>query len=363
MKRPGNISMILAGLLLTAALTASCAKIRTMPDTTPQEIAMKCLETGTALPQTKAASALPVTASFGIFAYASEEAGETPWYEAWPAVADADPYLRDVAFGNIDYSWVGCDFDAGVKTHHPYYYPLSGSLLFAGYSPHQTQSGGTITYVTYNNNLSDVYNPYLQIKVSQSIVPSAMTDLMYFDFEDVNDGKTVAKSGDAVPVTFSHAMSMVVFNIKHHYHDVSANLHECIFNATFYSGTNPGWLPDTGTETVKDMTGLFGGDDNESEGYKQKSETLYLIPQYTNGHFDVMGSQIGGDIVLDVTVTDRIPKTENYIETSGKVEIKIKDYTPRWEMGKKYTYNITIDKPIEFGEPVVASVETLVIEL
>lgn len=355
--------MILAGLLLTAALTASCAKIRTMPDTTPQEIAMKCLETGTALPQTKAASALPETASFGIFAYASEEAGETPWYEAWPAVADADPYLRDVAFGNIDYSWVGCDFDAGVKTHHPYYYPLSGSLLFAGYSPHQTQSGGTITYVTYNNNLSDVYNPYLQIKVSQSIVPSAMTDLMYFDFEDVNDGKTVAKSGDAVPVTFSHAMSMVVFNIKHHYHDVSANLHECIFNATFYSGTNPGWLPDTGTETVKDMTGLFGGDDNESEGYKQKSETLYLIPQYTNGHFDVMGSQIGGDIVLDVTVTDRIPKTENYIETSGKVEIKIKDYTPRWEMGKKYTYNITIDKPIEFGEPVVASVETLVIEL
>ena len=355
--------MILAGLLLTAALAASCAKIRTMPDTAPQEIAMKCLETGTALPQSKAASALPETASFGIFAYASEEAGETPWYEAWPAVADADPYLRDVAFGNIDYSWVGCDFDAGVKTHHPYYYPLSGSLLFAGYSPHQTQSGGTITYVTYNNNLSDVYNPYLQIKVSQSIVPSAMTDLMYFDFEDVNDGKTVAKSGDAVPVTFSHAMSMVVFNIKHHYHDVSANLHECIFNATFYSGTNPGWLPDTGTETVKDMTGLFGGDDNESEGYKQKSETLYLIPQYTNGHFDVMGSQIGGDIVLDVTVTDRIPKTENYIETSGKVEIKIKDYTPRWEMGKKYTYNITIDKPIEFGEPVVASVETLVIEL
>lgn len=361
--------MILAGLLLTAALAASCTKIRTMPDTTPQEIAMKCLETGTALPQSKAASALPETASFGIFAYASEEAGETSWYEVWPAVADASPYLSNVAFGNIASSWVGCDFDAGgSKTHHPYYYPLSGSLLFAGYSPHHTQSGGTITDVTYHNNLSDVYNPYLQIKVSQSIDPSAMTDLMYFDFEDVNDGKTVAKSGDAVPVTFSHAMSMVVFNIKHHYHDVSATLHECIFNATFFSGTNPGWLPDTGTGTVKDMTGLFDGVDHELEGYKQTSETLYLIPQYTNGHFDVMGTQIGGDIVLDVTVTDRIPKTEtpvetDYIETSGKVEIKIEDYTPRWEMGKKYTYNITIDKPIEFGEPVVASVETLVIEL
>ena len=33
--------MILAGLLLTAALASSCAKIRTLPDTTPQEIAMK----------------------------------------------------------------------------------------------------------------------------------------------------------------------------------------------------------------------------------------------------------------------------------------------------------------------------------
>jgi len=89
MKRPGNISTILAGLLLTAALAASCTKIRTMPDTTPQEIAMRLVETGTALPQTKAVSDLPETASFGIFAYASEEVGETPWYEAWPAVADA----------------------------------------------------------------------------------------------------------------------------------------------------------------------------------------------------------------------------------------------------------------------------------
>ena len=111
------------------------------------------------------------------------------------------------------------------------------------------------------------------------------------------------------------------------------------------------------------MTDLFDGVDDELEGYKQTSETLYLIPQYTNGHFDVMGTQIGGDIVLDVTVTDMIPDETDYIETSGKVEIKIEDYTPRWEMGKKYTYNITIDKPIEFGEPVVASVETLVIEL
>ena len=355
--------MTLTGLLLTAALASSCTKIHTLPDNDPQEIAMRLVETKASEP-----APMAVDRSFGVFAYVTETAGSTPWYEAWPAVASSVKYLDNVSFANIEGSWVGCDFDAGGKTHHPYYYPLSGSLLFAGYSPHKDQSGGTITSATFHNNLSDVYNPYLQIKVSQSIVPSAMTDLMYFDLEDVNTGNTVAKSGNAVPVTFSHAMSMVVFNIKHHYHDVSAHLHECIFNATFYSGTNPGWLPDTGTGTVKDMTGLFGGDDQESEGYKQTSETLYLIPQYTNGHFDVMGSQIGGDIVLDVTVTDRIPKTEtpdetDYIETSGKVEIKIKDYTPRWEMGKKYTYDIIIDKPIEFGEPVVASVETLVIEL
>lgn len=351
--------MILAGLLLTAALAASCAKIRTMPDTTPQEIAMKCLETGTALPQSKAASALPETASFGIFAYASEEAGETSWYEVWPAVADASPYLSDVAFGNIADSWVGCTFDAGGgKTHHPYYYPLSGSLLFAGYSPHQTQSGGTIKGVELIPN-GDNNNPYFRIEFTHLVTDKKadlnnMPDLMWFDVKDANSGKTVAKTSEAINVTFRHALSKVTFKFldsQDYYKLKSVAIKDCIYESVFYSGNTAGWMPDISALADYELP-----IQSETVLNEWQSGELFFIPQYLDGVFPVLGSgslDSGVDVILSFTVTDGFGEQT--------VELPLKDYTPRWEMGKHYHYNVTVNAdPIDFGAPSVSITQQVV---
>ncbi len=359
MKRPGNISMTLAGLLLTALLAASCAKIRTMPDTTPQEIAMKCLETGTALPQSKAASDLPETASFGVFAYVTETAGSTPWCEAWPAVADASPYLSDVAFGNIASSWVGCDFDAeGHKTHHPYYYPLSGSLLFAGYSPHHTQSDGTITGVELIPN-GDNNNPYFRIEFTHLVTDkkadmNKMPDLMWFDVKDANSGKTVAKTSEAINVTFRHALSKVTFKFldsQSYYKLKSVAIKDCIYESVFYSGNTAGWMPDISALADYELP-----IQSETVLNNWQSGELFFIPQYLDGVFPVLGSgslDSGVDVILSFTVTDGFGEQT--------VELPLKDYTPRWEMGKHYHYNVTVNAdPIDFGAPSISITQQVV---
>ena len=73
---------------------------------------------------------------------------------------------------------------------------------------------------------------------------------------------------------------------------------------------------------------------------------MYIIPQYLDGIFPIIGETLdsGVDVVLAITLTDGFG--------SQTVELLLKDYTERWELGKSYQYTITVNAdPIEFDTP------------
>lgn len=352
-----NISATLAGLLLTAALLLpSCTKIRTVSDTDPQEIALK-------IPSVKAADEYPEDGVFGLFAYHADCDGNTAWDAdgAWP---DADSYLDNVAFKKNGENWSGWN---GTSVS-PYYYPLSGSLLFAGYSPYINASDGTVTTVQLEPNVADM-NPYLAISfahVTESVTQggityekadiSKMPDLMWFDVYDANAGKTAAKTSDAVALTFRHALSKVSLNFTdtgNWYRLKDVRLTGCIYSGTFYSGKTAGWLPEI--DKVADYilpieTQTQDGKIIYPELDGQIFPDLFIIPQYLNGIFPVLGGTVESEI--DVKIVFTVTDGNGFGEQT--VEILLKDHTERWEIGKHYTYNIAVNAdPIDFGAPTV----------
>lgn len=348
-----NISQTLAGLLLTAALAASCTKIRTMPDTTPQEIAMK------APVMTKAAGEWE--GPFGLFAYSTSAQADVDWTSVW---AGSSPYLDNVAFKKQGEYWLG--WDPTSQTHHAYNYPLTGSLLFAGYSPHKDASNGTVTSVTLNMNAAEM-NPYLAVgftHLTEEVATAGRTyrkadlnnmpDLMWFDVKDANSGKTVAKTSEAINVTFRHALSKVTFKFldsRSYYKLKSVAIKDCIYESVFYSGNTAGWMPDI--SALADYELLI---QQEKVLNNWQSGELFFIPQYLDGVFPVLGSgslDSGVDVILSFTVTDGFGEQT--------VELPLKDYTPRWEMGKHYHYNVTVNaEPIDFGAPSVSITQQVV---
>lgn len=277
---------------------------------------------------------------FGVYAYWSDCADGTVWNrpEAWAA---SSLYLDNVAFSYSDGNWGGRD--------QAYYWPFEGSLMFAGYCPHQSISNGTIvTSVDLVPN-KDENNPYLQIGFTQD--PSAMVDLLWFDVKDVAAGTALEKKETAIPVTFKHALSKVSFSFadsRSHYYLKSVTLKGLVNQGTFYSGNTAGWMPELSRETLRDYSMLT--EEQESPMLNAwTSDPLYVIPQYLDGIFPTIGETLdsGVDVILAFVVKDDFGSQE--------VEILLKDHTVRWELGKSYQYTITVNADaIDFGVPHVS---------
>ena len=89
-----------------------------------------------------------------------------------------------------------------------YYWPTTGKLAFAGYSPASAKEGGATFDYVFKDKKFTVTN-YVQ-----STDISATKDLMWFDFDGTyytNPGTTQANS---VPVTFQHALSWLTFKFN-----------------------------------------------------------------------------------------------------------------------------------------------------
>lgn len=288
--------------------------------------------------------AYPEDQVFGIYALYADCPQGVDWRDqtAWGA---SSIYLDSVAFKyNGEYA---AGYDLQSDAYKPYYWPFSGSLMFAGYSPHQGDSDGTIDSVNFIlNTVNPGANPYFKIDFRQIVEPSKMIDLMWFDIKDVNNGKTVAKSDTPLNLQFKHALAKVSFEFVDNneiYQLDSVILRGCINKATFYSGYTAGWLPDI--SQVENYELLSSSMEREKLN-EWKSESLYIIPQYLDGIYDTLtGTQDRGlDVVLAFGLTDGF---------GGQlVEIPLKNYTDRWLLGYHYKYTVTVNAdPIEFGSP------------
>lgn len=367
MKATGHIKTTFSTRTMTVlaavalVLCSACSKIERVHDDAQQELAFRPIDRQ----MTKATSGLPVGTFFGLFAYHTELPGESPWNTAWQGTIN--PYIQNAPFGNHGDYYAGWDPSSGTGTHHPYYWPFSGSLMFAGYSPYAAvdaqgtaTGGGPVTKVVFHENVIEgASNPYLEIGYDMpddnTIASMGTTELLYFDVSSVNidpedqQSKTTGKQETPVDIVFKHALSMVQFNVTHEYTSVSVTLTECIDKGTFYSGLTAGWLPDRTVNGAGQLTSVkdyvFARDETDKTFITAK----YVIPQYTTGWFEEIGEYVGDKIMLVVTIKDSVDRTP----TSETIQIPLEDYLDRIEMGKKHILNLNIQKkPVEFGAPI-----------
>lgn len=174
-----------------------------------------------------------------------------------------------------------------------------------------------------------------------------MVDLLWFDVKDVAAGKTLAKTSNPIPVTFRHALCRVTFLLSDpegHYQFKKVKLTGLVNEGTFYSGNTAGWMPQLTEDKLEDYDLMIGAQNDTPNAFRTKD--LYIIPQYLDGIFPTMGEIVdyGVDVALKFTVEDGFGSQE--------IEILLKDYTERWEIGKYYQYTITATaNQIDFGAP------------
>ena len=194
----------------------------------------------------------------------------------------------------------------------PVYWPLDGSLIFAGYSPYNETIGAGFDVETKTFTINDY-------------VADGTTDLMYF-LPELSDGNYVGydKSTASVPVKFYHALSCVSFNVFAGSGGGEVKLTQICLGARSCSG-------DFSVEVGG--SGVWGnrGSDRELIVWEaENADGLTLFPSTP--------------LYAEAFV---IPGNASSITVSYKIgdESKSKSFSPEdtWYIGKNNIYNISID--------------------
>ena len=331
---------------------------------TKSESALREDEICMRVPTTKA-TGLSEYEIFGVFLTANDYPGGTAWETAW---SGEQSYVLDAAFKHFDAAtlgtaqdfWAGCELETG--NHRPYYYPLQGSLLAIGYSPHKgsSKAAGTILSVTHNSNQQNqsAKNPLLIIGFRQNMDPGAMVNFKYFRPADVNSGHSFSKESASVPILFHYALCKVQFSFssdKDWYKIGNVRLLGCVNEGTFYNANSPGFLPTLSSAVNEGY--LLSEAPASLYGEGVTSPELLLLPQYTDGVFT--SGNTGTFIRLEFDVYDNDQFSSQHVvlsldspateEAKQDGVIYLSGLTKHWEMGKSYKYNIKINpRPIDF---------------
>ena len=322
--------MILAA---AAAAMAACTKSEVVYDDNDVEIGLAPVS----YMSTKAEQYGPVSGTdyptdehFGVFAsHTTASAGDENFTAGTGTLSD---YLKNVEFKKYDTESVW----KGVAK---YYWPKTGSLYFAGYSPFGITSDDEAYYFdrtsykltitnfsqgTYGYTDGKTVNPYYE-----------MVDLMWFEAteESYNTG--------APDVIFKHALSYLTFDIKTEddyaglFEIKSVTLKDVVRKGTFVSrdansSYTPTWNPsDDSADKIPEMSLLGYAVPVTVDGLK--IEDILLIPQSTTE--------------LEIVYTQKASKEQPAIEqvyktklTGGESDISTEE---NWLINKHYTYTIT----------------------
>ena len=235
--------------------------------------------------------------SFGVFAYYNE----------------TQAYLENHKFTSVSGICAGDD---------PVYWPLSGSLIFAGYSPYSESIDAGFDVETKTFTINDY-------------VADGTTDLMYF-LPELSGGEVVGydKSTASVPVEFHHSLSCVSFEIVSSTPTDRVVLKSIKLVSANRCGDFQAEYNQEGDvcgewKNVEHIDGdLFAFDAKGGEG-----QLLSTTPE-TYDVFVVPGSATEIIIAYDILIGDDVQ--------SNTVSINPADYFQSWDISKKYTYNVSI---------------------
>ncbi len=233
-----------------------------------------------------------------------------------------------------------------------YYWPKDGVLTFAGYSPADAHND---TPVAGDGTGKIDYGPNGLTITDFSVHGNAASqrDLMYSEraYNKSSSSDGVNTTYDGVDLTFHHALSSIRFKVqkKEAYpgHDFKllgikicnveskGDFQENITNettSTYFS--TPAWtldgvINDYGIDTDELPITLYG-----TNNYHEVAQGLILMPQI----FKEGSTIVNGDaaMVIDYQVT------VSSIPVEQTATVKLNTVTDRWEMGKRYIYNITL---------------------
>ena len=303
--------------------------------------------------------------------------------KATKAAVDGTFYPTDAAYNFNVWAWWGNEeagtvlqnFDATITPYiakgtfvakdniswgglTPYYWPTTGSLVFAGYSPASATAGTFEYYLTAVDNEGDANDIAANtLKITDYVQPNTISDakdLMWFEVTY----KSYDNNGTAgVPVTFKHALSWLTFkfNLKD---DKTAKMWtitdvqlvgiEDKASFTAVKSETPNWTSATKSAEGKDVIDVY-------------SETAYTVEYVAEGTVlpgtDVSGTNVKTNAVLVIPQSCAPAAAELVITYNLKTYIGEDNYltgqtvtlplngtqitNDEWEPGKHYIYTIT----------------------
>ena len=217
-------------------------------------------------------------------------------------------YLPGVEFAKKGATW------AGATT--PYYWPKTGSMLFAGYSPVDF-AGVTFTLASNKFSVAECSQPEF----------SATKDLLYA-------GYTTSVLGGTAPMAFSHALSWVTVKAK----AAAANQIK-ITNIKFVglaaNGSSTG-LPEWTTTGTKEIT-VFN-----PEAASEVPEEVTLVESHENCGLVFPQELTNAEIVISYEMNngaDQWFAQAPFVKKLNSLKSGT-DTINKWEAGKHYTYII-----------------------
>lgn len=225
-------------------------------------------------------------------------------------------YLPGVEFAKKGATW------AGATT--PYYWPKTGSMLFAGYSPVDF-AGVTFTLASNKFSVAECSQPEF----------SATKDLLYA-------GYTTSVLGGTAPMAFSHALSWVTVKAK----AAAANQIK-ITNIKFVglaaNGSSTG-LPEWTTTGTKEIT-VFN-----PEAASEVPEEVTLVESHENCGLVFPQELTNAEIVISYEMNngaDQWFAQAPFVKKLNSLKSGA-NTIDKWEAGKHYTYVINFSA---IGEP------------
>lgn len=332
---------------IAGAALVSCTKNELAPSVTEQEeISFAAPVVGA---QTKVNGAIGATyhtdESFDVWCVYNTTNGISEW--------GGTPYFNDIKA--IYDSSLG-----GWALSPKYYWPATGYLSFVAMSP---SIGNATSYDQAKGfQITEAW--------SQGATQDAIIDLMYSEptfncqkssYDDYGDGKDDDNDSgnfkyNGVDLTFKHALSYITFQIKtaaDYSTTTKFRLNTITLSGAYTTGTFNQKVTDPWTEKTDGATGTYiaytnaSGLDFNNTAVAAPSETgkeTILLPQTL-----VAGQQ---KITLNYQIS-----TDNGTTWIDQVqEADLKNATvEEWEMGKKYTYTISISMTEIILDPAVAA--------
>ena len=328
-------------MLSAAAALAACSKNEVVPATVAGDAEITWL---TAPKSKTIADSDPRTDFshdnvFASYAYALKK-GET-----WAAnYSTAEPYITGATISYVNDVWKNADAK--------YFWPKEGSLTFFAWSINDANLDA------YQNAVSCTQED--GVKANLDVVANKNVDFMVADMQADKTAGAATYDHNGVPTLFRHRLSDIVFKVRTD-KDYSANK-TIVLN----------YIKFAGIASQGEYSQLVSGGDNQkiAADTSSKKEQSYLsdnAQEVKSGEYQSVANvdqhlylpqvfdESEAKLIVGYTVMTKKEYTggdKNYTEELEQT-IDLKDLFASWEMGKRYTFNLSFSLDEILWDPAV----------